>query len=126
MQMHRQARADTLAALTPAHRAMLNRVVGQLATDPNAEADMPAAARTLDNALTPAESQSILRIHNNFRTQTRQMMASARAQMPNGAAQEGHWNHGMKQAGNHARQTDPGYILLRMAMPGPGAEHGMH
>ncbi len=126
MQMHRQARTATLAALTPAHRSLLNQVVGQLATDPNAEADMPAAARTLDNALTPAESQSILRIHNNLKTQTRQMMESAHAQMPNRAAQDGHWNHGPKQAGNHARQTDPGYILLRMAMLGPGAGHGMH
>src|SRR5579864_197784 len=77
MQLHDQARTAALAALTPAHRTLLTQIVGQLHNDPNARADIPAAAKTLDSALTPTEAQSILRISNDMHARARQLMQNA-------------------------------------------------
>ncbi len=119
MQMHRQARSQILAVLTPAHRALLGQVTGRLATDPNP--DVAAAARTLDAALTPAESQAIVRIAQNVHAQSRQLMQQAFSQMPNRPAKQ------PNRPGNYANshKTDPGYILLRMTMPHSGMGHSM-
>lgn len=119
MQMHRQARSQILAVLTPAHRALLGQVTGRLATDPNP--DVAAAARTLDAALTPAESQAIVRIAQNVHAQSRQLMQQAFSQMPNRPAQQ--LNRPGSNANSH--KMDPGYILLRMSMPHPGMGHSM-
>ncbi len=124
MQLHQQARTAALAALTPAHRVLLGQVVGRLATDPNA--DLAGAARTLDSALTPAESQAVLRIASNLHAQARQMMQSAFEQMPNRSSgqngPEGHLKQHEMSGANSAWKTDAGYVLLHMSMPhaGPG------
>ncbi len=118
MQLHRQARSSMLAALTPAHRALLGQIAGRLATDPNP--DIASAARTLDAALTPAESQAVVRISQNTRAQARQMMQQFE-QMPE--RKEGSGNGSHPQANAH--KTDAGYILLRMSMPHSGMEHHM-
>ncbi|MDQ6933365.1 MAG: hypothetical protein M3160_09365 [Candidatus Eremiobacteraeota bacterium] len=121
MQLHRQARSSVLAALTPAHRALLSQVVGRLATDPNP--DVAGAARTLDAALTPAESQTIVRIAANTHTQARQLMQQAFAQMPNRPVDHDMANKRPGQA--KMRNNDAGYILLRLSMPHSGMEHSM-
>lgn len=121
MQLHRQARTSMLAALTPAHRALLSQVVGRLATDPNP--DVAGAARTLDAALTPAESQAIVRISANTHAQARQLMQQAFAQMPNRPV--GHEMADKRPGQVNAQKNDAGYILLRMSMPHGGMEHSM-
>jgi hypothetical protein len=77
-QLHQQARLQMLAALTPAHRALLASVVGQLAIAPNP--DRAAAARTLDSALTQNEGRTILSVVANERTASHNMMEAARQQ----------------------------------------------
>ncbi|MDQ6826958.1 MAG: hypothetical protein M3Z14_07155 [Candidatus Eremiobacteraeota bacterium] len=113
MRLHQEARSGVLAALTPAHRVLLGQVVGRLATDQNP--DLAGAARTLNSALTPAESQSVLRIWNNLRTQSRQLMQAADAQMPGRPAAAHH-------PGSHANRgdADAGEALLRLAIPHAG------
>lgn len=113
MQIHREARSQILAVLTPAHRVLLGQIIGRLATDPNP--DVAVAARTLDAALTPAESQAIVRISQNVHAQLRQLRQQAFSQMPNGPAGE----HRGPAHNINAHKTDPGYILLRMALPHP-------
>lgn len=121
MQLDQQARSAALVALTPAHRELLGQVVGRLATDNNA--DVPGAARTLDRTLTPAESQAVLRISNNLRTQARQLMEAAFAQMPNGPGvvnvRVTDVRQNFKFDDNASRQTDAGYVLLQITMPHP-------
>jgi hypothetical protein len=117
-QLHQQARTAALAALTPEHRTLLDSVVAQLANDPNRKADMTTAARTLDSALTPTESQSILKIASDFKSQAHKLMQSSGAQPPNGPAEQNE-SHG-SQPGNAEKKawnSDAGYVLLRMALP---------
>ncbi len=78
-QLHAQARSQMLAALTPAHRALLANVVGQLAIAPNP--DPRAAAQQLDAVLSPGEKQSVLTIASQLHAQTRALMQAARARM---------------------------------------------
>jgi len=76
-QLHTQARAQMLGALSPAHRTLLANIVGQLAISANP--DPRVAAQQLDAVLTAGEKQSILSIHTQLRAQMRTMMEAARA-----------------------------------------------
>lgn len=77
--LHQQTRTQMLAALTPAHRAQLATIVGQLAvaTKPNRR----AAAQQLDTMLSASEKQKIVSLANTERTQMRSTMQAAQAQM---------------------------------------------
>ena len=69
---HKAVRAKILAALTPAHRALLADLVGQLAIAANPD---PEAARAkLDAALSASEKTNILAIHNAAMAQMHAMM----------------------------------------------------
>jgi hypothetical protein len=114
-QIHAQGRAQLLAALSPAHKAALANYIGQMAvaTNPNPE----VTARQIDALLTPAESQSVLRIHATLRDQMRSVMEQARTEMGRGGPPPG--------AHPQERAPDAGHILLMLAMPGgPGMMHG--
>lgn len=120
-QLHQQARSQILAALSPAHKQLLARIVGELAIAPTPDVD--SAARELNAALTPAESQSILKTANAAHQAMRAAMESARAQMEKSEPAENGAKvvkdvefHGM--APKHAE--DAGHILLMLASPGPG------
>jgi hypothetical protein len=120
-QMHMQARAQMLSALSPAHRQLLANIAGQLAISPNP--DREAAARQLNAALGSGEQQSIVRIHENLRTQTKALMQNVRAEMeaanPNGPGAQ---QHPTGMAPNMQRPPqDAGHILLGMSAMG-----GMH
>ncbi|HXW50641.1 MAG TPA: hypothetical protein VEJ41_01520 [Candidatus Acidoferrales bacterium] len=130
-QLHAQARLAALNSLTPAHRALLAQVVGQLAIAANP--DVNAAARSIDNALSQNEGRSILNISSSLESQSRQIMEAARQQMmaanPNGqagpggpggpAGPGGPWmgGHGFHQGmqGPQNSTPDPGMILLLMS-----------
>jgi hypothetical protein len=121
-QMHQQARAQMLGSLSAAHRQLLANVVGQLAIA--ATPDREAAARQLNAALSSGEQQSIVRIHQNLRTQSKALMQNARAQMqaanPSGAGTNGMQQHPNGPVPNMQRPPqDAGHILLGM-----GSMHG--
>jgi hypothetical protein len=125
-QLHAQARLLALNALTPAHRALLAQVVGQLAISANP--DVNGAARSIDKALTQNEGRAIVNISASLESQSRQIMDAARQQMmaanPGGPGQSGPGGGWMGGPGAHAfhqdtsgpqgASTDPGMILLLM------------
>jgi hypothetical protein len=88
-QMLVRSRAQILGALTPAHRALLGRLVGELAVAPNP--DPRAATRQLDAALSASERQAVISAADNAREQIRSFMQEQRGawrgwRSPNGPA----------------------------------------
>ena len=135
-QIHTQARAQMLSALSPAHRTAVANVIGQMAVSPNPSRAL--AAHQIDAILTQAEGQSILRTHaaakaqmqtirtqmhtqfeNSLTPDQRAQMEARRAafaqQHPNGATRSGGFS-----------SNDPGAVLLRALGPAGGPQHGMH
>ena len=114
MQVARQQeRAAMLGALSPAHKALLSQLAGELAV--SVTPDYAAAARRLDAALTPAESQAVIRAHQAFKQQSRSLMESARAQfektLPPDQAQKMEQHH--EQFGTRTEpQPSAGMLLL--------------
>ena len=115
-QLHAQARLSLLNSLTPAHRALLANVVGQLAI--SASPDAAAAARELDASLSPGERNSVLNVSTSFEQQAKQLMDSARQQLqasgaapPMGMHAMGPGMHGMTER----MPSDAGTVLLGMA-----------
>lgn len=131
MQLHTQERAQMLNALTPAHRTMLSNLAGQLATSANPNAD--GAARTLDASLSRGEAQSILRIHQTFRSESEQLMQNARNQYEATLSPEQRQAMAARMAARQSHLTgatsnneDAGRLLLRMASAHGGMMgHGM-
>lgn len=122
--LHTQSRTEILNALTPAHKAAVANIIGQLAVAPNPNPE--AAARQLDALLSGGERTSILRIHESMRSQMRSLMESMHSQMQQAMQQSGapagpprvmHDGFGGQQ---HAA-PDAGHILLML-----GAFHGPH
>ncbi len=119
------ARAAMLGALTPAHRDLMSRLVGQLSIAP--DPDVNAAAKQLDAVLSPAEVRAIGNAEAASRTQ---MMGAAgemqntispeqRRQMMEQAAQAMHsMSSSMAPAIAKAMQdeNDPGHVLLKSVL----------
>lgn len=74
---HKATRAKILAALTPAHKAYLANLIGQLAVAANP--DPKAATAKLDSILTASEKSKILAIHS---AALAQMMSQMKMLMP--------------------------------------------
>jgi len=74
---HKATRAKILAALTPAHKAYLADLIGQLAVAANP--DPKAATAKLDATLSASEKAQILAIHQAAETQ---MMTEMKTMMP--------------------------------------------
>jgi hypothetical protein len=74
MQMHRQLRSQILSVLTPAHKALLAQIAGQLAVSPNPNFD--AAANQLDAVLSATEKQKIMSAAQAMRSKVRSMVES--------------------------------------------------
>jgi uncharacterized membrane protein YdfJ with MMPL/SSD domain len=122
--LHTQSRTEILSALTPAHKAAVANIIGQLAVAPNPNPE--AAAHQLDALLSSGERSSILRIHESMRTQMRSLMESMHSQMQQAMQQSGapagppRGMHEGFGGGQHAA-PDAGHILLML-----GAFHGPH
>ena len=122
-QLHSQARLAMLNTLSPAQRAALAQVVGQLAIAPTP--DLASAAKQIDASLTQAQAKNILSIKASLHQQAHQVMAAVHQQMmsamPSGA---GHGQMGMTHMhpGNEQNENDAGMILLEMATHSSG--HG--
>ncbi len=118
--VHRTERAQVLGALSPAHRALLASIAGQLAT--SVAPDYNAAEKQLDSVLSANEAQSIISADRNARTQSRSIMDSMRSQLPAPPNTQHFRDRGfvhIEEAGA-GRTPDAGRILLRVAMGGPG------
>jgi hypothetical protein len=129
-QLHTQARAQMLGALSPAHRTLLANIVGQLAISANP--DPRVAAQQLDAVLTTGEKQSILTVHTQLRAQMRTMMEAARARMEASLTPEEKTEMAAREANRQDRPRsemratpDPGRELLEMAIHA-GPPEGMH
>jgi len=131
-QLHTQARAQMLAALTPAHRAMLANVIGQLAI--SASPNPRAAALQIDAALSTGEKNSVLNVETQLHTQMRAMMEARRAQMEAAMTPEQKADMQQRMANRPARPhvahtPDAGMALLGLAAheggPGMGGPGGM-
>jgi len=123
-QLHSQARLAMLNSLSPAQRATLAQVVGQLAIAPTP--DLAAAARQIDASLTQAQARNILSISASLHQQAHQLMDSVHKQMMSTMPSSGaaHAQSGMMhmRQGNEQNETDAGMILLQMTTH--SSEHG--
>ncbi len=119
-QLRVQARSRMLASLTPAHRALVANIVGQLtlSVDPNPR----AAAAQLDTVFAPAEKQAIVNIDAAVRTNARAIFERQHAAMeatltPDQRAHMAQRHAKMEALGAQALQhrpaPDPGAIVLR-------------
>lgn len=122
-QLHTQARLETLNSISPAHKTQIGNLLGQLAI--SEKPDIDATARQINALLTPAESQAVVRIHTQLRTQGMALMEQMHSQMqhqaPPGAPQ-----HQFKTMPNGNRPQDAGHLVMFLLIPGGGHEmHGM-
>jgi hypothetical protein len=115
MQMREAFRSSVLQALTPEHRALLAKVVGDLAVADNP--DPKAAAEQLDSALSSGEKDAILKAASDMQAQMKSQMDAMRSQ----------WQSAHPDASppagrpmNAQRTPDPGRILLMVAGGGGG------
>lgn len=127
-QIHKQARAEILGALTPAHKSLLATVAGQLATSVNP--DYNAAAQRLDAALSSGEKQKIVAAAQSAMAKARAAMEAMRAQMPQEPGgpmmRAGGMGMGPHGAQESKRMTDAGWILLHMTAAGGPGMHMEH
>lgn len=116
---HKATRAKILAALSPAHKAYLANLVGQLAIAANPDPD--AATAKLDKILTASEKSKILAIHS---AAIAQMMSEMKTMMTtnSSAPTPGEAHRVMMYAPNDGHMTmrmrkpmTAGAILMHMA-----------
>lgn len=133
--IHRATRAKMLAALTPAHRAFVGRVLGLLAvaTTPNQR----AAVQRVDAVLTASEKDAILAAQRSemeqmhaqmqqMRTQMQQMRAQMQSQMGTARGTVTTMHAGEMGEHRHAHHApDAGAALLRGLLPGHAQMMGM-
>jgi len=121
----RAARAAMLGALTPAHRELVSRLVGELSIAP--DPDVNAAAKQLDTVLSPAEVRAI----GNAEAASRTQMVGAAGEMQNTISPEQR-RQMMEQAAQAMRsvsssmapaiakamqdENDPGHVLLKSVL----------
>lgn len=105
LQIRRTERAQMLEALTPAHRALLASIAGQLAT--STQPNLRSAEHRLDAALSPKESQAILGAVKSAHEKMHALWIAARKQF-------------MAAHPKMHPKPDAGRLLLRFTAPGGG------
>ncbi|HLI97325.1 MAG TPA: hypothetical protein VKT72_14750 [Candidatus Baltobacteraceae bacterium] len=113
--VHQTARAAMLNALTPAHKALLAQIAGQLATA--TAPDFDAAAARLNAALSSGEKQAIMNAAQTVHTQMQSEMESMRSAMP--SPPPGAGGHMMMMRVHRNEPHDAGHILLFMTLSAP-------
>jgi hypothetical protein len=115
-QLHQQMRSQILSSLSQVHLRAVAATIGQLAI--SADPDTQAAAKRIDQMLSPAERQRIMTAHETFRTQSRQlhdqMRTAMQSEMPAGHAPMGPNGQMMQHP-----PLDAGTILLMALTPHP-------
>ncbi len=124
--LHEQFRAQILGALTPEHRQLLASIAGNLAIAD--KPDIRAAAKQLDEALSPGEKSAILAdakaMHDQMRAQMQAMRAAHPWPQRSGApkAREGKREHHAPTAGGILLMVASGHSMMmghRGGPPGP-------
>jgi hypothetical protein len=114
--LHEQLRGQVLSTLTPLHRRAIAVEIGNLAVSENP--DPNAAVQRIDRMLSSRERSQILRAHEAFAAQSRQvhqqMMSQIQQMMPTGHSPKD--EHSM-DASMRARMNDPGWIVLHALPP---------
>jgi hypothetical protein len=127
-QLRMATRSQMLNALTAQHRTLLARLAGQLATSPSP--DLQGAARQLDDALSPQESEAIVAAQQSLRGQMRggmQPMQQGYQQPAGGPGQGGPGQGGYGQGGpgqGGYGQGGPGQGGYGQGGPGQGGPGG--
>ena len=135
-QIHTNARLQMLGSLTPAHRAALANIIGQLAIAPNP--NRKAAEAQIDALLSNSEKSSVLNAEASARTNSRSLMESARTQFEatlsaddrakmqaRDAARQQRMAQGQTRGREFGAETpDAGRSLLRVSSAGGGLEGG--
>lgn len=121
MEEQQRFRQEMLGALTPAHRALLAQIVGELAVAP--APDSTTAAQRLDAALSPAEAQTVLRVQQAQEAaalrQMQQMQAESIAvELPAGNNAPAMQSSTIIAHASSPSENDAGSILLRTAAMG--------
>lgn len=114
--IHRAERTQVLAALTPAHRELLARTVGEMAVV--ADPDHKAAAARLDAVLSPGEKSAVLAAHTSAMTQMHDAMHAMMASMPPPQGSPRPPRH------DHERAKPSAGEVVLMVATGHGGEHG--
>ncbi len=124
--LHEQERAAMLNALTPAHKQLVAQVAGQLAISANP--DFEGAVRKLNASLTPSESQSVLRIHEQYKQQMHAVMEQTFKSLPADQQQaiQQHMQQHQGEMGNAQRQRPQLTAGALLLMPGHGGPMMMH
>lgn len=97
-QLMTQTRERILGSITPAHRQLLAQIVGNLAISPNPDPD--AAAKQLNAALSPSESQAVLSTHEAAMKQMMSLMQSTHQRLESIVGTQ----HTGPQAGGHTNE----------------------
>ena len=122
MQLHQQMRSQILSSLSPIHLREVAATIGNLAIEQNP--DVQAAARRIDQVLSPGERQRVMAAHDTYRSQSRQLHDQMRSQMQ--SMMPAHPD--MEKPENGMMQNPPedaGTILLMALSPHPMMEmHG--
>jgi hypothetical protein len=125
--LHEQERAQMLGVLTPAHKQLVAQVAGQLAVAANP--DFEGAVRKINASLSPAESQNVLRIHEQSKQQMHAIMEQAFKSLPADQQQaiQQHMQQHRAEMGNmqHQRPQPTAGALLLMPGHGGGMMGGM-
>ncbi|MGH7737964.1 MAG: hypothetical protein ACREMP_08900 [Candidatus Tyrphobacter sp.] len=122
--LHDATRAKMLAALSPAHRAAVARIVGDLAVSPSP--DPRSAARQIDALLSSAERSAILADSRSEMTKMRALMERMRSRMHaqfgalHGAMMRAHSRMRAWHERHRHRRPDAGSALLFGLAPGGG------
>ena len=121
-QLHQQFREQVLSSLTPAHRRAVAATIGELAIEANP--DVQAAARRLDQILSGGERARIMQAHSAFKTQTAQLHEQMRSDMQRIMPDHPAMDHPRNGMAHHT--PDAGAIVLMALSPHPmGMMHGM-
>ena len=123
-QLHDQFRTQVLSSLTSVHRRAVAATIGELAIEPNP--DVQAAAKRLDQILSPAERSRIMQAHEAFKTQSGQLHEQMKSDLQRIFPDHPDMNHPENRMQHPT--PDAGTILLMTLSPHPmmGMMHGMH
>ena len=125
-QLHQQFRNQVLSSLTAAHRRAVAATIGELAVEDNP--NMQAAAKRLDEILSPAERSRILQAHEAFRTQSTQLHEQMKSDLDRIMPDRPAMSHPEPSNNMQRPAPDAGTILLMSLSPHPMMPmmHGMH
>jgi hypothetical protein len=126
--LHQQTRAQMLASITPAHRAAIANLIGQMAVSTNPQPE--TLARQIDTLLSQGEQQRILSADASYLQQSKALHEQMRAQVekdfPAMAQRAGNMHHDTVDRWSDHRANDAGSVLLRTLAPHHDMMIGMH